>query len=137
MKRTIHSILRLVATALGALWCEVQPAQSQDRAFANPPMSSRPSRLESLVAAPGTYTIDGHQFQGMLEDARRWVRPVISRDHADRRTVVDQDRSTRDAAVAAWYVSLAKADRGRGHGRHTETVDPSSGTRRPGLREAA
>lgn len=23
MKRTIHSILRLVATALGALWCEV------------------------------------------------------------------------------------------------------------------
>jgi suppressor of ftsI len=68
MKRTIHPILRLAVALLGALWCEAQPAQGQDRVFANPPMvSSRDGRLDvELVAAPGTYTIDGHQFQGML-----------------------------------------------------------------------
>jgi suppressor of ftsI len=68
MKGAIQPMLRLAVTVLGALWCEVQPAQSQDHVFANPPMlSSRDGRLDvELVAAPGTYTIDGHQFQGML-----------------------------------------------------------------------
>jgi len=77
MKRTIHPILRLAVIVLGALWCEVQPAQSQDRVFANLPMlSSRDGRLDvELVAAPGTYTIDGHQFQGMLYNGA-YVPPV-------------------------------------------------------------
>jgi FtsP/CotA-like multicopper oxidase with cupredoxin domain len=77
MKRTIHPILRLAVTVLGALWCEVQPVQSQDRVFANPPMlSSRDGRLDvELVAAPGTYMIDGHQFQGMLYNGA-YVPPV-------------------------------------------------------------
>jgi FtsP/CotA-like multicopper oxidase with cupredoxin domain len=46
----------------------VQQAQSQGPVFTNPPMiSSRDGRLDlELVAMPGTYTIDGHQFQGML-----------------------------------------------------------------------
>ena len=68
IKRNIHPILRLAATAPVALWCLVQPAQSQDRVFTNPPMlSSSDGQLDvDLVAAPGTYTIDGHQFQGML-----------------------------------------------------------------------
>ena len=63
MKKTIHSILRLAVIVLGALWCEIQAVQSQDRVFANPPMlSSRDGRLDvELVAAPGTYTIGGHQ----------------------------------------------------------------------------
>jgi suppressor of ftsI len=77
LKRTIHPILRLAITVLAASWCEVQPAQSQERVFENPSMlSSRDGRLDvELVAAPGTYTIDGHQFQGMLyNDA--YVPPV-------------------------------------------------------------
>ena len=45
--------------------------------FANPPMlSSRDGRLDvELVAAPGTYTIDGRQFQGMLYNGA-YVQPV-------------------------------------------------------------
>jgi len=68
MKRTIHPLLLLAVTILGALWHEVQPAQSQDHIFANPPMlSSHDGRLDvELTAAPGTYIIDGHQFQGTL-----------------------------------------------------------------------
>ena len=77
MKKTIHSILRLAVIVLGALWCEIQAVQSQDRVFANPPMlSSRDGRLDvELVAAPGMYTIDGHQFQGMLYNGA-FVPPV-------------------------------------------------------------
>jgi FtsP/CotA-like multicopper oxidase with cupredoxin domain len=77
MERNIYPILRLATTVLGALWGEVQQAQSQDHIFANPPMlSSRGGRLDvELVAAPGTYTIDGHQFQGMLYNGA-YVPPV-------------------------------------------------------------
>ena len=68
MKRTIHPLLLLAVTILGALWHEVQPAQSQDHIFGNPPMlSSHDGRLDvELTAVPGTYIIDGHQFQGTL-----------------------------------------------------------------------
>src|SRR6516225_10281830 len=77
MKKTVHSILRLAVIVLGALWCEVRAVQSEDRVFANPPMlSSRDGRLDvELVAAPGMYTIDGHQFQGMLYNGA-YVPPV-------------------------------------------------------------
>src|SRR6516225_2004437 len=79
IKRTIQAIFRLAATifVLWVLWCAVQPAQSQDRVFANPPMlPSRDGRLDvELVAAPGTYTIGGHQFQGMLYNGA-YVPPV-------------------------------------------------------------
>ena len=77
MKKTIHSILRLAVIVLGASWCEVRAVQSQDRVFANPPMlSSRDGRLDvELVAAPGMYAIDGHQFQGMLYNGA-FVPPV-------------------------------------------------------------
>ena len=76
MKRTIPVLLPVVAV-IGALLCEVQLAQSEDSMFANPPMlSSRDGRLEvELVAAPGTYTIDGRQFQGMLYNGA-YVPPV-------------------------------------------------------------
>ena len=77
--RTIQAIFQLAATifVLWVLWCAVQPAQSQDRVFANPPMlPSRDGRLDvELVAAPGTYTIGGHQFQGMLYNGA-YVPPV-------------------------------------------------------------
>ena len=68
MKKTIRSVLRLALIVGGTLWCQVQQARSQDRVFANPSMlPSRDGRLDvELVAAPGTYTIDGHQFQGMI-----------------------------------------------------------------------
>src|SRR3974390_3116297 len=68
MKRAIHPVLRLAAIVICALWCGLQTAQSQDRVFANPPMlSSHDGRLDvELVAASDTYTINGHQFQGML-----------------------------------------------------------------------
>jgi len=71
------TILRLAVTVIGALWCEVQQAQSQDHVFANPPMlSSRDGRLDvDLVASPGTYTINGHQFQGMLYNSA-YIPPV-------------------------------------------------------------
>jgi len=36
IKRTGHTLLRLAVPVLVALWCEVQPALSQDRVFANP-----------------------------------------------------------------------------------------------------
>ena len=59
MKRTIHPLLLLAVTILGALWHEVQPAQSQGHIFANPPMlSSHDGWLDvELTAAPGTYII--------------------------------------------------------------------------------
>jgi hypothetical protein len=71
MKRTIHPLLLLAVTILGALWHEVQLAQSQDHIFANPPMlSSHDGRLHvELTAAPATYIIDGHQFPGTLYNA--------------------------------------------------------------------
>jgi hypothetical protein len=77
VKRTIRPVLRLAVTVIGALWCEVQQAQSQDHVFANPPMlSTRDGRLDvDLVASPGTYTIDGHQFQGMLYNGA-YIPPV-------------------------------------------------------------
>ena len=72
MKRTIDALLRLGVTVIGALWCQVQQSQSQDHVFANPPvLSSRDGRLDvELVAAPGTYTIGGHQFQGIALQRR-------------------------------------------------------------------
>ena len=68
MKRAVRPVFPVAVIIIGALSHGLQPAQSQDRVFANPPMlSSRDGRLDvELVAAPGTYTIDGHQFQGML-----------------------------------------------------------------------
>src|SRR5215831_6853052 len=77
MTRTIHIVLRLAVTIIGALWCDLHQAQSQDHVFANPPMlSSRDGRLDvDLVASPGTYTINGHQFQGMLYNSA-YIPPV-------------------------------------------------------------
>src|SRR5215831_18520467 len=68
MKKAIPSVLRLALSVTGTLWCQAQQAQSQDLVFTNPPtLSSRDGRLDvDLVAAPGAYTLDGHQFQGML-----------------------------------------------------------------------
>ena len=34
MKKTIHSILRLAVIVLGALWCEIEAVQSEDRVVA-------------------------------------------------------------------------------------------------------
>lgn len=52
------------------LACACAAAQSNEatHSFANPPtLASRDGKLHvDLVAAPATYTIDGHQFQGML-----------------------------------------------------------------------
>jgi suppressor of ftsI len=77
IKKAIHPTLALAATVVSVLLYEVQPVQGQDRIFANPPMlSSRHGRLDvELVAAPGTYTIDDHQFQGMLYNGA-YVPPV-------------------------------------------------------------
>ena len=77
MKRAVRSGLRLALTVSGTLWCQVQHAQSQDSVFANPPMlSSRDGRLDVvLVAAPGVYTLDGHQFHGMLYNGA-YVPPI-------------------------------------------------------------
>jgi suppressor of ftsI len=57
-----------VVIVAGILWCGWQQARGEHHVFANPPMlSSRDGRLDvDLVSAPGTYTIDGHEFQGML-----------------------------------------------------------------------
>ena len=69
MKRTVfRALLRVVVMGVGMWWCGAPQAQGQDRLFVNPPMlSSRDGRLDvDLVTAPGTYTIDGHQFEGML-----------------------------------------------------------------------
>jgi suppressor of ftsI len=61
-------VLRLAVTVTGTLWCQVPQAQSQDPVFTKPPMlSSRDGKLDvELVTARGAYTLDGHQFQGML-----------------------------------------------------------------------
>ena len=77
IKRTDHTLLRLAVPVLVALWCEVQPALSQDQVFANPSMlASHNGRLDvELVAAPGTYTIGGHSLQGMLYNGA-YVPPV-------------------------------------------------------------
>jgi hypothetical protein len=60
---------RLISLSL-AIVCACAAGQSNDldHLFANPPMlSSRDGQLHvDLVAAPATYTIDGHPFQGML-----------------------------------------------------------------------
>jgi len=47
-------------------------AHPQEHMFANPPMlaSHDGHRHVDLVAAPATYTIEGHQFQGMLLQRR-------------------------------------------------------------------
>jgi FtsP/CotA-like multicopper oxidase with cupredoxin domain len=68
MKHIPFSAFGIVVTAVGLLSCATSKGQSLDNAFANPPMlSSHDGRLDvDLVAAPGSYTIDGHQFQGML-----------------------------------------------------------------------
>ena len=77
MKRAVRSGLRLALTVSGTLWCQVQHAQGQDSVFTNPPMlSSRDGRLDVvLVAAPGVYTLDGHQFHGMLYNGA-YVPPI-------------------------------------------------------------
>ena len=77
MKRTIHPVLQLAVTVIGALWCDLHEEQSQDHIFANPPMlSSRDGRLDvDLVASPGSYTINGHQFQGVLYNGA-YISPV-------------------------------------------------------------
>jgi suppressor of ftsI len=71
------AFVRLVVMIVGVLWCGVQQAQSQGQVFANPPMlSSRDGRLDiDLVAAPGTYAINGHEFQGMLYNGQ-YIPPV-------------------------------------------------------------
>jgi len=77
MKRAVRSGLRLALTVSGTLWCQVQHAQGQDSVFTNPPMlSSRDGRLDvDLIAAPGVYTLDGHQFEGMLYNGA-YVPPI-------------------------------------------------------------
>jgi len=77
MKRGIRSVLILALAWTGTLRCQVQQAQSQDPVFTNPPMlSSRDGRLDvDLVAAPGVYTLDGHQFQGVLYNGA-YVPPI-------------------------------------------------------------
>src|SRR5262249_17604238 len=77
MTRTIHIVLRLAVTIIGALWCDLHEAQSQDHVFANPQMlSSRDGRLDvDLVASTGSYTINGHQFQGVLYNGE-YIPPV-------------------------------------------------------------
>ena len=77
MKHIASSAFRIVVTAVGLLSCATSKGQSLDNAFANPPMlSSHDGRLDvDLVAAPGSYTIDGHQFQGMLYNGA-YIPPV-------------------------------------------------------------
>ena len=79
MRRTIRPVLRLAVTVTGTLWAQVQQAESQDPVFSNPPMlSSRDGKLNvDLVAAPGVYTLDGHQFQGMLYNGA-YIPPIWS-----------------------------------------------------------
>ncbi len=71
------AFVRLVVMVVGVLWWGVQQAQSQEHVFANPPMlPSREGGLDvDLVAAPGGYTIDGHEFQGMLYNGQ-YIPPV-------------------------------------------------------------
>ena len=68
MKRTVHPVPRLAVTVLGILWCELQPAQSQDHVFAI--RRCFPVATDDWISIwsprPATYTINGHQFQGML-----------------------------------------------------------------------
>jgi FtsP/CotA-like multicopper oxidase with cupredoxin domain len=70
-------VFAIAVIVIGVLCYGLQPARSQDRVFANPPMlSSRDGRLDvALEAAPATYTIDGHQFQGMLYNGA-YIPPV-------------------------------------------------------------
>jgi hypothetical protein len=77
LEATMNPALRLAVMAIGVMWFGLQQAQSQDHVFANPPMlSSHNGRLDvDLVTAPGTYTIDGHQFQGMLYNGA-YIPPV-------------------------------------------------------------
>ena len=48
--------------------CAVGQSNNVNHSFANPRMlTSRDGKLQvDLFAAPATYTVDGHQFQGML-----------------------------------------------------------------------
>src|SRR5262245_22104331 len=86
-------LLQLALTVSGTSWCQGQQGQSQDRIFANPSMlPSRDGRLDlELVAAPSTYTIDGHQFQGLLyNDA--YMPPVWRVRLGDSLTVILRNR---------------------------------------------
>src|SRR5262249_14813313 len=93
MTRTIHIVLRLAVTIIGALWCDLHEAQSQDHVFANPQMlSSRDGRLDvDLVASTGSYTINGHQFQGVLYNGE-YIPPVWSVRLGDSLTVTLHNR---------------------------------------------
>src|SRR5262249_18427149 len=77
MKRAVRPAFALAVIVIGVFCSGLQPSQTQDRVFANPPMiSSRDGQLDvELVAAPGTYTINGHQFQGMLYNGA-YIPPV-------------------------------------------------------------
>jgi FtsP/CotA-like multicopper oxidase with cupredoxin domain len=77
MNRTVRPFFPLAVIVIGVVCSGLQSAQSQYRVFANPPMlSSRDGRLDvDLVASPGPYTINGHQFQGVLYNGA-YIPPV-------------------------------------------------------------
>ncbi|HEY2450051.1 MAG TPA: multicopper oxidase family protein [Mycobacterium sp.] len=79
MARTVKGLkvtgaARKAAVFLMVMVCTYGCTKGHDvgHPFANPVMlASRDGKLDvDLAAAPGTYTIDGHQFQGMLYDGQ-------------------------------------------------------------------
>ena len=75
--RTTRSNLPLLLVCFAIIFSaaagQVSRADDAASGFANPPMlSSRDGQLHvNRTAAPATYTINGHQFQGMLYNRSR------------------------------------------------------------------
>jgi suppressor of ftsI len=96
-RRAPRSNLRLLlvcaAISFGAAAGQVSRPADAASGFANPPMlSSHDGRLHiDLTAAPATYTIDGHQVQGMLYNGA-YVPPVWRLRPGDSLTVTLHNR---------------------------------------------
>src|SRR5437899_3648122 len=94
MRKPAYFILLSILTA--GLWSAPQQ-KSSDHPFANPPMlESRDGRLRvELTVAPATYTIEGHQFTGMLYNGQL-ISPVWHLRPGDTLTVVLHNKLSQD-----------------------------------------
>jgi suppressor of ftsI len=90
----MNGAARLFLLSLAVVLSDAAPQTERfAHPFANPPMlSSRDGQLHvDLVAAPGTYTIGGHQFQGILFNGQ-YIPPVWHLRAGDTLTVTLHNR---------------------------------------------
>ncbi len=110
----MHKATRLVILSLVVMSLSAAPKTERfEQPFVNPPMLySRNGQLHvDLVAAPGTYTIGGHQFQGMLFN-RQYMPPIWHLRSGDTLTVTLQNRLSQETNLHFHGLSVSPLKNG-------------------------